>query len=207
MSDTVVSQGLTTTQRFIKRTFDILLSVVGLLATGWLILLAGLIATIDTGQNGFFTQKRVGRMGKQFTLIKLRSMRSDLSIRTNVTEANDPRITPFGAFLRRTKIDELPQLLNVLAGSMSFVGPRPDVPGYADLLEGEDRIILTVRPGITGPASLHFRNEEELLARQPNPQFYNDHVIYPEKIRLNRQYVEEYSFAKDIVYILQTIFG
>lgn len=207
MSDRILFMGLTTYQRFVKRTFDILLAVVGLLATGWLILLAALLATIDTGQNGFFTQTRVGRMGKPFTLIKLRSMRAHPSITTNVTGANDPRITPFGAFLRRTKIDELPQLLNVLAGSMSFVGPRPDVPGYADRLAGEDRIILTVRPGITGPASLHFRNEEELLADQPNPQLYNDHVIYPEKIRLNRQYVEEYSFAKDIVYILQTIFG
>jgi lipopolysaccharide/colanic/teichoic acid biosynthesis glycosyltransferase len=104
-------------------------------------------------------------------------------------------------------LDELPQLLNILLGHMSFVGPRPDVPGYADRLEGEDRVILTVRPGLTGPATLKYRNEEDLLARSDDPAKYNDEVIYPDKVRINRAYVLDYSFAKDMRYLLQTLVG
>ena len=126
---------------------------------------------------------------------------------TTVTTDNDPRITPLGKLFRKTKIDELPQLLNVLVGDMSLVGPRPDVPGFADKLEGEDRIILSVRPGITGPATLKYRNEEEILAAQEDPERYNLEVIYPDKIKINREYVEHYSFAKDLRYILHTLTG
>lgn len=126
---------------------------------------------------------------------------------THITTNNDPRITLLGRFFRKTKIDELPQLINVFWGQMSFVGPRPDVPGFADQLKGNDRLILSVRPGITGPATLKFRDEENLLAKQSNPERYNREVIYPEKIRLNREYVEYYSFCKDIKYIFETIFG
>jgi len=133
-------------------------------------------------------------------------MRVDTKNTSTITTAQDARITRLGAFFRRTKLDELPQLWNVLKGEMSFVGPRPDVPSYVDYLQGEDRMILSVRPGITGPATLKYRNEEELLAQQTDPETYNREVIFPDKVRLNRQYVENYSFWADLAYIWQTIF-
>ena len=126
---------------------------------------------------------------------------------SSVSVAGESRITPLGAKLRKYKIDELPELWNVLIGNMSFVGPRPDVPGYADKLEGEDREILKLRPGITGPASLKYRNEEELLAKQANPQEYNDFVIYPDKVRINLFYLKHYSFIMDIMIIIATVTG
>lgn len=198
---------LSPTQRVLKRTFDVIVSVVGLLLAWWIILIGYIIATLDTRQNGLFLQKRVGRHGKLFTAIKLRTMRAGPPNATTITASTDPRITRFGSFLRRTKIDELPQLINILRGHMSFVGPRPDVPGYADRLQGEDRIILSVRPGITGPATLKYRHEEELLAASDDPVRYNDEVIFPDKVRINREYVKNYSFLKDIEYILQTLTG
>ncbi|OGP49106.1 MAG: sugar transferase [Deltaproteobacteria bacterium RBG_13_43_22] len=193
--------------RIIKRCFDLFFSTLGLFATGWLILLAFLAASWDTKRNGFFVQTRVGKNGKPFKVIKIRTMKDSPKFGTTVTINNDPRITRWGRFFRKTKIDELPQLINIFIGDMSFVGPRPDVPGFADRLTGEDRIILSVRPGITGPATLRFRDEEEILARQVNPERYNREVIFSEKVRLNREYVEKYSFWKDIKYICQTIFG
>jgi len=189
----------------LKRTFDIVFSLIAILLTGWLIAIAYLLTSLDTGSSGFFLQKRVGKNGALFTVIKIRTMRDVAGISTDVTQSNDPRITRVGRFLRRAKIDELPQLMNVLVGHMSFVGPRPDVLGYADELTGSDRLLLSVRPGITGPATLKFRNEEQLLAEQEDPECYNREVIYPEKVRINRDYVQEYSFAKDIRYILQTV--
>lgn len=126
---------------------------------------------------------------------------------TMVTVQGDPRITPVGEFLRRWKLDEIPQLWNVLLGEMSFVGPRPDVQGYADKLKGDDRKILELRPGITGPATLKYRNEEEILAQQKDPDRYNDEVIFPDKVNINKQYLKEISFVKDIKYIIQTIIG
>jgi lipopolysaccharide/colanic/teichoic acid biosynthesis glycosyltransferase len=131
-------------------------------------------------------------------------MRVFPSVRTNVTVADDARITRLGRWLRSTKIDELPQFIHVLAGQMSVVGPRPDVEGYADRLEGADRVVLTVRPGITGPASVFYRDEEALLARQPDPERFNDVVLWPEKVRLNRDYVERYSFLEDLRLIADT---
>lgn len=199
-------KGLTSFQAFVKRVFDLVFSLLGLITLGWLILLISGIAALDTRQNGFFIQDRVGRHGKLFKVIKLRTMRYDPTVQTNVTTSKDPRITRWGAFFRRTKLDELPQLFNVLVGQMSFVGPRPDVSGLADRLTGADKIILTVRPGITGPATLHFRHEEELLAQQADPETYNLHVIYPEKVRLNRAYIETYSLANDIKYLIATVF-
>jgi lipopolysaccharide/colanic/teichoic acid biosynthesis glycosyltransferase len=193
--------------QFFKRTLDLVVSLLGLVLFGWLILLAYLLATIDTGQSGFFLQTRVGKDGKLFKTVKLRTMRNIPGITTTVTGANDPRITRIGRFFRKTKLDELPQLINVLLGQMSLVGPRPDVPGFADQLTGEDRIILTIRPGITGPATLAFRHEEALLAAQPDPERYNREVIYPEKVRLNREYIEHYHFSLDLRYIIQTIAG
>lgn len=126
---------------------------------------------------------------------------------SSVSVAGEARITPLGAKLRRYKLDELPELWDVLIGNMSFVGPRPDVPGYADQLQGEDRKILELRPGITGPASLKYRDEEELLATVENPQEYNDKVIYPDKIRINLYYLQHYSFMKDIQMIACTVLG
>ena len=194
-------------QRIVKRGFDITFSLIGLVLFGWLIFIAFLLSSIETRQNGFFIQERVGKDGKLFRVIKIRTMRDIPNVNTTVTRENDPRITRLGRFWRKTKIDELPQLINVLLGQMSFVGPRPDVPGFADQLTGPDRIILTVRPGITGPATLRFRNEEQLLAQQDDPEAYNREVIWPEKVRLNREYVENYSFRQDIKYIFQTLFG
>jgi lipopolysaccharide/colanic/teichoic acid biosynthesis glycosyltransferase len=199
--------GLTPTSRFFKRSFDIIFSALGLILTGWLILIAFLLAAWDTGENGFFRQERVGKDGRLFKVIKIRTMRSDPTINTTVTSAADPRITRLGRFWRKTKVDELPQLINILPGQMSFVGPRPDVPGFADRLLGADRIILSVRPGITGPAALRFRHEETLLASQPDPERYNREIIYPEKVRINRSYIENYSFWSDLRYIWQTIAG
>ena len=124
---------------------------------------------------------------------------------SSVSVAGESRITPLGAKLRKYKLDELPELWNVLIGDMSFVGPRPDVPGYADKLEGEARAILKLKPGITGPASLKYRNEEEILAQQPDPIKYNDEVIYPDKVRINLEYLRHWSFWLDIKVIVHTI--
>lgn len=153
-----------------------------------------------------FKQKRVGRNGKSFTMYKFRSMSAHHG-GSSVSVAGESRITPLGAKLRKYKIDELPELWNVLIGDMSFVGPRPDVPGYADNLEGENRNILRLRPGITGPASLKYRDEEEQLAKQENPQEYNDEVIYPDKVRINLYYLSHYSFIMDIKMIVATVLG
>jgi len=191
----------------IKRVFDILLSFFGLLVCWWIILLAWMVATIETKSNGFFAQERVGKDGKLFNIYKIKTMKKVDGIDTAVTSSIDVRITKSGALFRATKIDELPQLWNVLLGEMSFVGPRPDVPGYADRLQGEDRIILSIRPGITGPAQLAYKNEEEVLANQDNAVKYNDEIIWPDKVRINRKYIEDYSFFKDFYYIWKTIVG
>lgn len=196
---------MTTTQRALKRGFDILFSAAGLLALGWLIVLAFLLATIDTRQFGFFTQHRVGRNGKEFKVIKIRTMRQIDGVTTTVTSSDDPRITKLGAFFRRTKIDELPQLINVLFGSMSFVGPRPDVRGFADQLQGRDAKVLSIRPGITGPATLYYKNEEEILKGCDDPEDYNARVIFPKKVELNLDYIENYSLSKDLNIIWQTV--
>ena len=197
--------GLSPANRFLKRMFDILISFIGLLVVWPLILLGWVAATISTHKNGFFIQTRVGLHGKPFRLFKLRSMRASNDLRSTVTTRHDPRITRVGRILRSTKVDELPQLLNVLLGHMSIVGPRPDVPGFADRLSGDDRIVLSIRPGITGPATLEFRNEEELLSSQSDPERYNREVIWPKKVELNREYVANYSFWKDFGYIWRTI--
>lgn len=160
----------------------------------------------NAGWTCYLYSKRVGKDGKLFTMYKFRSMSQHHS-GSSVSVAGENRITPLGAKLRKYKIDELPELWNVLIGNMSFVGPRPDVPGYADKLEGEDREILKLRPGITGPASLKYRNEEDLLAKQANPQEYNDFVIYPDKVRINLFYLKHYSFMMDIKIIIATVTG
>ena len=184
-----------------------IVSSVGLLLTWWLILIGWVVASIETKSNGMFAQKRVGKDGKLFDIYKLKTMRDNTHETTTITTQKDIRITKSGYFLRKFKIDELPQLWNVLKGDMSIVGPRPDVPGYADRLEGEDRIILSVRPGITGPASLKYKDEEALLAMQDDPQRYNDEMIWPDKIGINKAYVQEWSLKKDIYYIFKTLKG
>lgn len=199
--------GLTRRQRIAKRWLDIVLSIVGLIVFSWMILIGWMIATIDTRQNGFFLQDRIGKNGDRFRIWKLRTMREDAFLNTSVTIQSDPRITKSGAFLRKTKWNELPQLWNVLNGTMSFVGPRPEVPGFADELEGDDRVILTVAPGITGPATLRFRHEEIVLESVNDPDAYNVDVLYPEKVELNREYVENYSIRKDLKYIFMTVFA
>lgn len=198
---------MTVLDKFLKRSFDFLFSLIGLLFFFPLISVAWIIATIDTKSNGFFVQQRVGKEGKLFKVVKIKTMRQIKGLNTSVTAKNDARITKSGAIFRRTKIDEFPQLWNVLKGDMSFVGPRPDVPGYADLLQGEDRIILTIRPGITGPATIVFKNEESILAKVDHPENYNRTVIWPEKIRINKDYIKKYSFAGDLYYIYRTIFA
>ncbi len=151
-----------------------------------------------------FSQKRVGKGGELFVIYKFCTM-TESSQGTHVTVSGDKRVTPLGGVLRKYKLDELPQLWNVLKGDMSFVGPRPDVPGYADMLQGEDRAILTMRPGITGPATLKYRNEEELLAHVADPVVYNDTVIFPDKVRLNLYYLRHYSLGMDLKIILATL--
>lgn len=200
------SIALSIPQAGVKRAFDIICSTLGLALSWWLILLAWLAATIDTRSNGFFLQVRVGRNGKLFRVVKIKTMRPIPEINTTVTQRDDPRITRFGALLRRTKIDELPQLWNVLCGHMSFVGPRPDVPGYADRLHGSERALLSIRPGITGPATLFYRNEEELLAGQDDPEAYNREVIWPDKVRINLDYIRNWSLKGDLQYIITTVF-
>ncbi len=150
-------------------------------------------------------QRRVGRNAKIFNVIKIRTMKPVVNLNINVTTSDDIRITTLGKLLRKAKIDELPQLVNVLLGQMSFVGPRPDVPGFADKLEGEDRAILSVRPGITGPATLKYRDEEKLLASVNDPETYNNEVIYPDKVKINLAYIKNYSLSSDIKCILSTI--
>ncbi|MDH5571955.1 MAG: sugar transferase [Gammaproteobacteria bacterium] len=189
-----------------KRSMDILLAVFGMIAVGWLIALCWLLASLDTRRNGFFTQQRVGKNGVIFNIIKIRTMRPVTGIDTMVTCRDDPRITRIGKLMRRFKLDELPQIINVLLGHMSFVGPRPDVAGYADNLIGEDRIVVTIRPGITGLATLAFRNEEDLLNQSSDPESYNRNVLFPAKVKINRYYIEHYSLLMDLHCILATLF-
>lgn len=190
-----------------KFIFDRTIAFIGLICLSPILFATWILIRIKM-PNGpaLFKQKRVGKGGKLFTMYKFRSM----SVHHNgssVSVAGESRITPLGAKLRKYKIDELPELWNVLVGDMSFVGPRPDVPGYADQLRGEDRDILQLRPGITGPASLKYRNEEELLAQKDDPQKYNDEVIYPDKVKINLYYLNHYSFVMDIKMIIATVTG
>lgn len=187
----------------VKRIFDILISAAALVVLWPVIAIAVLLARQDTAASGIFSQQRVGKAGKLFTVYKIRTMR--LNSGSTITTRGDARITPFGAKLRKFKIDELPQLWNVLKGEMSLVGPRPDVPGYMDALEVEARELLKLRPGITGPATLKYRDEEALLAKVEEPKKFNDEVIWPDKVRINLDYMRNYSLTKDIRYLLATV--
>lgn len=198
--------GLNRNKRLQKRLFDLFFSFIAILIFILPIVIFIFFATISTGKIGLYTQKRVGKYARLFTMFKIRTMTGEED-NNFITLINDSRITPFGKFLRKFKLDELPQFFNVLKGDMSIVGPRPDVEGYADKLTGEDRIILSVKPGITGPATLKFKEEEILLANQENPQDYNDNVIWKEKIRINKNYIENWTFIGDIKYVFKTIIG
>ncbi len=194
-------------ERSIKRGFDLVLSTLLLLCIWPIILSAYIIAAMETKSNGFFIQRRVGKNGKIFDVIKIKTMFQNDTIDTTITTSTDTRISRSGKVFRKTKIDELPQLINVLLGEMSFVGPRPDVPGYADLLKGEERSILSTPPGITGPATLKYRDEEEILSQQSDPIHYNNTVIWPDKVQINMLYIQQWSLLQDIKYILKTLKG
>lgn len=205
----------------LKWIFDRLMALIGLLVLWPVLLVVAILIRIKMpGGPVIFKQKRVGKDGKLFTCHKFRTMTVKHSGST-VSVAGDNRITPLGAKLRHYKLDELPGLWDVLIGNMSFVGPRPDVPGYADQLKGEDREVLKLRPGITGPATLKYRLEDEMISEyvankkkdgdkrtvQEIAEEYNDKVIYPDKVRINRFYLHHYSFIKDIQMIFCTVLG
>ncbi len=192
---------------FLKLVFDRGASFLGLIFLFPVLLIVCILIRIKMPDGpAIFKQKRVGQHGHLFTMYKFRSMAVNHS-GNSVSIKGESRITPLGAKLRKYKLDELPELWNVLIGDMSFVGPRPDVPGYADKLEGDDRRMLLLKPGITGPASLKYRNEEELLAEQDDPQKYNDEVLFPDKVRINIEYLDNWSFWQDIKIIIYTVLG
>ncbi len=192
---------------FLKYIFDKIAAFVALIVFFPLLLIIAILIKIKMpDEKVIFKQERVGQFGRLFTMYKFRTMVAAHE-GGSISVKGDTRITPLGAILRRYKLDELPELWNVLKGDMSFVGPRPDVPGYADLLEGEDALILQLRPGITGPATLKYRNEEKLLSQVENPQQYNDEVIFPDKIKLNLNYYRQRSFINDLKIIFATVFN
>ena len=191
----------------LKSIFDRTASFFGLVFLFPVLIVVGILIRIKMpGGPIIFKQRRVGQHGQLFTMYKFRSMTVSHS-GSSVSVKGEGRITPLGAKLRKYKLDELPELWNVLIGDMSLVGPRPDVPGYADKLEGENRRILLLKPGITGPASLKYRNEEEILAEQENPQKYNDAVLFPDKVQINIEYLDNWSFWNDIKIIIYTVLG
>jgi len=188
-----------------KRTFDILASFFGLIILSPLLLVAGLLVRFSSEGPVLFRQERTGRHGIPFTIYKFRTMFVDHG-GSSVSVKGEKRITPIGAVLRKFKIDEFPELWNILIGDMSFVGPRPDMPEYAARLQGKQREILTVRPGLTSPASIKYAREEELLSLVPDPQKHFDEVIWPDKTRMNLEYIKRRTFIGDIVLILRTVF-
>ena len=191
----------------LKSIFDRTASFFGLVFLFPVLIVVGILIRIKMpGGPIIFKQRRVGQHGQLFTMYKFRSMTVGHS-GSSVSVKGESRITPLGAKLRKYKLDELPELWNVLIGDMSLVGPRPDVPGYADKLEGENRRMLLLNPGITGPASLKYRNEEEILAEQENPQKYNDAVLFPDKVQINIEYLDNWSFWNDIKIIIYTVLG
>ncbi|MGI9349921.1 MAG: sugar transferase [Rhizobiaceae bacterium] len=198
--------GLSPVQRLTKRAFDLILALFLVVSLSGIILILAIVARIDTGKSGIFRQTRVGLFGESFTVYKLRTMYELSDVSSNVTARGDKRVTRIGGFFRRWKLDEVPQLFNILNGTMSFVGPRPDVPESYEGLSEDQLHILSVRPGITGPASIHFRNEEVLLAKVDDPEKHSREVIFPKKVQLNLVYIKQYSIWLDIKLIFQTIF-
>lgn len=177
----------------LKRIFDIAFSIFGLLFLGIFIFFCWIICTIDTRSNGLFVQERIGQFGKLFKIYKLKSIND-----------NSKNISKFGIFIRKYKIDELPQLLNILKGNMSFVGPRPDIAGYYDKLDGDNRKILNLKPGLTSTAAIKYANEDEILQNQKDAQQYNDLIIFPDKVKMNLEYYYNQSFLLDLQIIIKT---
>ena len=179
-----------------KRLFDLFFALLGIIISGLLLLILYILASIDTKQNGIFSQKRIGQFGAPFTIYKIRTF--------GLSE--EKPISKLGAFLRNSKLDELPQLWNIVIGNMSFVGPRPDIAGYYDVLEGENRKILELKPGLTSLASIKYSKEELLLEQQENPLNYNDTVIFPDKVKMNFEYYYSNSVFIDVKIIWKTFF-
>lgn len=179
-----------------KRIFDLVFAIAGIITTGWLIFLLFIIAAICTGKNGFFLQKRVGRHGALFNIYKIRTMHDINGLKV---------VYPAGRFMRKYKLDEFPQFFNVLFGTMSAVGPRPDIEGYYDVLTGPGKDLLLLKPGMTGPASLKYANEEYLLASHPDPEDFNNNFIFPDKVRINLRYLKHWSVLLDIRIIFCTV--
>jgi len=187
-----------------KIIFDYILAIFLLTILGWVILLLLIISFFETKKWGFYKQERIGKNGKFFLILKIRTM-THLFKNDRFTKINtDKRITCLGKKIRKYKLDELPQLINILKGQMSFVGPRPDIKGYADKLSKENHIILSIKPGLTSPATLKYQNEEMLLTKVKNPKEYNDKIIWPDKIRMNKKYVENWSFKTDLYILYKT---
>jgi len=193
---------LTYKQKLTKRIFDVSISIVILPFAIIPLILLLIISRITIGSNSLFSQVRIGENGKPFKLYKIRTLKGSNHLTINEIKKSE---TSFGGWLRNTKLDELPQLINVLKGEMSLVGPRPDIVGYADKLEGDDRLVLTVKPGITGPATLKYKNEDVLLLQQENPLWYNDTVVWPDKVAINKKYINEWSLQKDIKYLFASL--
>jgi len=189
---------------FLKRLFDISFSFIGLIILIPVFVIIAILIKLLMPGPVLFIQKRTGRYGKPFSLFKFRSMTINNG-GSPTTILGDSRITALGADLRKYKLDELPELWNVLKGDMSFVGPRPDIPEFTDRITGEERRILDLRPGITCPASLKYSNEEEMLAHVPDPQKYTDQIVWPDKVRMNLDYYYQRSFFGDIIIIIKTI--
>ncbi|SDS69678.1 Sugar transferase involved in LPS biosynthesis (colanic, teichoic acid) [Formosa sp. Hel1_31_208] len=188
-------------QLLIKRIFDVCFAVVLLPVLVIPIVFLVLMSTIDSGQFGIFSQPRIGQHGTRFNIYKIRTLKAGPHQIGQIYKS----ATAVGQFLRRTKLNELPQLYNVLKGDMSFVGPRPDVEGFADQLQGDDRIILLLKPGITGPATLKYKNEEVILANQVDPETYNRTIIWADKVEINKKYARNWSFSLDLNIILKTL--
>lgn len=189
-----------------RRALDLVVAVPVAVLSAPLVFVLVVAASVTSGAPGIYRQTRIGRGGHPFNIFKIRSMRpSKKPGGTTITTSSDPRITPFGAQLRRFKLDELPQLWNVVAGQMSLVGPRPDVPGYADVLVGDDREMLKLRPGITGPASLVFRAEEQLLADAADAEVFNNSILWPEKVAINVAYARHATLWDDLRLLVLTL--
>ena len=192
---------MTRFQLAIKRLFDLFLSIILLPVLIIPIIVLLIIARIDTNASGLFRHERIGQHGRPFMMMKIRSLREE----NHELGKLHLSATAYGNWLRRTKLDELPQLFNVILGHMSYVGPRPDVPGFADELEGADRIILSIKPGVTGPATLKYKDEDDVLALQEDAENYNRTIIWPDKVKINRNYVENWSFYLDLTYLFRSI--
>lgn len=188
-----------------KRICDLFLSVVAIVIMLVPLAIVAFLSLVCSGGPILFFQDRIGRQGRVFKVVKFRTMVYREDIGSTITVGGDARVTKIGSFLRRWKLDELPQLWNVLKGDMSFVGPRPDMPGYLDQLKGRERLLLELRPGITSPASLKYRHEEEILSSQSDPNRYNDETIFPDKIRINLEYHSRCSLCLDLKIILITV--